>query len=296
MQLVQNTHIRATLKADHTRPAVFILKLSQILGNPKNAGIIAWSKDDESVVIKTREGLEEVLTQYFKKQRYESFLRHLKLFGFQRHHKAKGDTYEAIYTHPMFKRTQPQLRKLIRKPAKGKRHEETTQTCAIVQVEASPAKHDQDLCEEKSHSALDQIDCTEPTILTAPETPIITTHEETFDITVCPEELSQTDDQIFSHEASAMYECNNHIADLLEMTQAQYLAHEELGSRDNFSYFHSPLYEYRYYSSGSNGDYVLDAEVARRHPEGPVFAGHADQNPKAESLLIETSTTLQTTI
>lgn len=78
--------------SSNTRPALFILKLEQMLRDHTLQGIIAWTQDGAGVLINDRAQFEaEVLPAYFKKQRYESFLRQLKVFGFSRDHKDKED-------------------------------------------------------------------------------------------------------------------------------------------------------------------------------------------------------------
>jgi acyl-[acyl carrier protein]--UDP-N-acetylglucosamine O-acyltransferase len=90
---------------DALRPHLFIAKLAQMVNNQGNAKAICWTMDGEGVLINDKQCLKkEVLPAYFAKQKYESFLRHLNLFGFKRQFKNKTDHYEAIYKHPSFLR------------------------------------------------------------------------------------------------------------------------------------------------------------------------------------------------
>jgi hypothetical protein len=85
-----------------------------MLNNEANCPAIAWTDDLEGVRIQDKKMLEkDVLPNYFTKQLYESFLRHLKLYGFQRQVKLRTDSFEAVYVHPNFKKDQPEMMKFI---------------------------------------------------------------------------------------------------------------------------------------------------------------------------------------
>ena len=126
--------IRRARKAKNTScpsPVDFILKLAKMLSDHALEDIIAWTPDGSGVLIQNRKKAEaEALPKYFKRQLYESFLRHLNLYGFSRDPKKKNESHESIYRHPLFLRDSPELWHRICKGQKREINELKTENTA----------------------------------------------------------------------------------------------------------------------------------------------------------------------
>lgn len=70
--------------APNRRPA-FILKLWNMVNDPKNHEYIKWSDDGESFTIKCKDNFEKlVLPRYFRHSNYSSFVRQLNMYGWHK--------------------------------------------------------------------------------------------------------------------------------------------------------------------------------------------------------------------
>jgi hypothetical protein len=79
--------------APSRRPA-FILKLWNMVNDPKNQEYIKWSDDGESFTIQCKDNFEKlVLPRYFRHSNYSSFVRQLNMYGW---HKIQDVTSGAI--------------------------------------------------------------------------------------------------------------------------------------------------------------------------------------------------------
>ena len=59
-------------------------KLFNILQNKNNQSIINWDKEGKVVVIENKFKFSKLLEKYFKGQNYDSFIRQLNLYGFEK--------------------------------------------------------------------------------------------------------------------------------------------------------------------------------------------------------------------
>ncbi|CAD8084304.1 unnamed protein product [Paramecium sonneborni] len=100
----------------------FIIKLYDMLDEqsaPQFQTIIKWSNDGEYfIVLNPKEMETQILQQYFKHNHYQSFLRQLNMYEFQ---KARNSENHEIFTHPNFKKgNKKQLSQIKRNPIKQK--------------------------------------------------------------------------------------------------------------------------------------------------------------------------------
>ncbi|CAD8179871.1 unnamed protein product [Paramecium pentaurelia] len=100
----------------------FIIKLYDMLdeqSTPQFQTIIKWSDDGEYFIVMNPKEMEsQILPQYFKHNHYQSFLRQLNMYEFQ---KARNSENNEIFTHPNFKKgNKKQLSQIKRNPIKQK--------------------------------------------------------------------------------------------------------------------------------------------------------------------------------
>ncbi|CAK68032.1 unnamed protein product (macronuclear) [Paramecium tetraurelia] len=90
-----------------------------IKSTPQFQTIIKWSDDGEYlIVVNPKEMESQILPQYFKHNHYQSFLRQLNMYEFQ---KARNSENHEIFTHPNFKKgCKKQLSLIKRNPIKQK--------------------------------------------------------------------------------------------------------------------------------------------------------------------------------
>ncbi|EMC97345.1 hypothetical protein BAUCODRAFT_33067 [Baudoinia panamericana UAMH 10762] len=114
----------------------FVQKLSSFLDS-NNTDLIRWSDDGRSfIVLDEDEFARTLIPELFKHNNYASFVRQLNMYGFhktvnitdgslrQSEKARKGVKPPSMYSHPYFRRNQPELLWLIQKPvnkAGGKR-------------------------------------------------------------------------------------------------------------------------------------------------------------------------------
>lgn len=81
--------------------------------------VIAWQPGGESFrVFKPERFAAEIASDFFALRKYKSFLRQLNIYGFQRIHHGPN---KGGYCHPLFKRTQPDMCKLICRQGESQR-------------------------------------------------------------------------------------------------------------------------------------------------------------------------------
>ncbi|CEP01281.1 HSF-type DNA-binding domain-containing protein [Plasmodiophora brassicae] len=92
----------------------FLTALWDMVDSPENVNLISWSQEGRSFVVHDPNGLEELLPQYFKHNRFTSFIRQLNMYQFTR---IVTDNCKWEWMHEGFRRDAPELLQSIhRKP------------------------------------------------------------------------------------------------------------------------------------------------------------------------------------
>ena len=87
-------------KKTHGKPNKFLLRLFNMLNDPKHEETISWSESGSSFEIKNiPEFSASVLPQFFKHKNFSSFVRQLNMYDF---HKERDTGEVQIYAHPCF--------------------------------------------------------------------------------------------------------------------------------------------------------------------------------------------------
>ena len=140
-----------------------VQKLTDILKDTKTYGmIVAWNQEGTSFKILDKERFNrEVLPQYYKHSKYESFLRQMNLYGFKTVKRdSKMCTHE--FMHPLFQRDKPEQIWKIRRTYPRTSCDESPVPAVSLSVakpdtergrrEKRPIEIDQDLSEEPDQS------------------------------------------------------------------------------------------------------------------------------------------------
>lgn len=87
---------KRTASAGPSKRPVFVLKLWNILNDPKNHEYIQWTPDGQNFTIMSKENFENiVLPKYFKHKNYSSFVRQLNMYGWHKVQDAKSGTFNS---------------------------------------------------------------------------------------------------------------------------------------------------------------------------------------------------------
>ncbi|KAG7446058.1 uncharacterized protein BT62DRAFT_1006240 [Guyanagaster necrorhizus] len=104
--------LTSAFRSFNTKVPIFLQKLYKIVDSPETNEAISWSEDGESFIVYDQERLaRDHLPQWFKHNKYPSFVRQLNNYGFhkvinlqQGVMKASMDIEQSQYTHPCFQR------------------------------------------------------------------------------------------------------------------------------------------------------------------------------------------------
>lgn len=81
----------------------FILKLLDMLNTPDINGIISWSKEGNSFIIKDiRNFIETILPCFYKHNSMSNFIRQLNMYNFKKLKQKTSDPDELVYHNPLF--------------------------------------------------------------------------------------------------------------------------------------------------------------------------------------------------
>ena len=118
--------------------------------NMSDASVIRWSDDGTSLIIRDEAQLSRVLPQFFKSDKYESFVRQLRKYGFKKK-RSEGD-YK-VYQHESFVRDRPNLMVSIKKGKVQSGGDESRATSAVTsKVDGQPndISADASVCDTRS--------------------------------------------------------------------------------------------------------------------------------------------------
>lgn len=102
MLTVYNKISMEKLSKKSSKPNKFLLRLYNILEDPRHSNVISWSDSGTSFIISSVPELTEtVLPLHFKHKNFSSFVRQLNMYDF---HKERATNDVQIYTHPCFVR------------------------------------------------------------------------------------------------------------------------------------------------------------------------------------------------
>ena len=91
----------------------FLIKLNQILENPKFYDIIHWDNSGKYLIISNISKFSEIiLPLYYKHNNYSSFVRQLNIYDF---HKLKSENGKQVFQHRLFTRGKSNLIPLIKR-------------------------------------------------------------------------------------------------------------------------------------------------------------------------------------
>ncbi|KAK0206050.1 HSF-type DNA-binding-domain-containing protein [Desarmillaria ectypa] len=122
--------LTSTFCSLNSKAPIFLQKLYKIVDSPETNDAISWSDDGESLIVCDHERLaRDYLPQWFKHNKYPSFVRQLNNYGFhkvpnlqQGVMKASTDIEQSQYAHPYFRRGKEDQLILVRpiKQANGR--------------------------------------------------------------------------------------------------------------------------------------------------------------------------------
>lgn len=122
------------------RALPFILKLYKLLNDPEFRHVVTWGPRDQGLIILNKRNLErQVLRQTFRTRKYESFLRQLNAYGFQRTTIA-GRPNIKFYDHPLFLRDGHDMLHKIRREGEENTDEEVVNE-APIGLQTAPHQH-----------------------------------------------------------------------------------------------------------------------------------------------------------
>ncbi|OQR81481.1 HSF-type DNA-binding protein [Thraustotheca clavata] len=102
----------------------FLLQLFDIL-EEEESSVIKWADDGASLqILDPGRATREILPKYFSHNNFQSFQRQLNYFGFRKWTKTK--TYICTFSHPFFKKNEPDLLQYIKRKSVPKRTRTTT--------------------------------------------------------------------------------------------------------------------------------------------------------------------------
>ncbi|KDO30637.1 hypothetical protein SPRG_04538 [Saprolegnia parasitica CBS 223.65] len=97
----------------------FLLQLFDIL-EEEESSVIKWADDGASLqILDPGRATREILPKYFSHNNFQSFQRQLNYFGFRKWTKTK--TYICTFSHPFFKKNEPDLLQFIKRKSVPKR-------------------------------------------------------------------------------------------------------------------------------------------------------------------------------
>ncbi|KAK0191437.1 HSF-type DNA-binding-domain-containing protein [Armillaria mellea] len=120
--------LTSSFRSFNSKVPIFLQKLYKIVDSPETNDAISWSGDGESFIVYDHERLaRDYLPQWFKHNKYPSFVRQLNNYGF---HKvpnlqqgvmnASMDVEQSQYAHPYFQRDKEDQLILIRPTKQAK--------------------------------------------------------------------------------------------------------------------------------------------------------------------------------
>ncbi|RHY13154.1 hypothetical protein DYB30_004401 [Aphanomyces astaci] len=108
----------STATKQHDVPK-FLLQLFDIL-EAESSAVIKWADDGGSLqILDPVRATQEILPKYFSHNNFQSFQRQLNYFGFRKWTKTK--TYICTFSHPCFKKNEPDKLQLIKRKSVPKR-------------------------------------------------------------------------------------------------------------------------------------------------------------------------------
>ncbi|OQR89457.1 HSF-type DNA-binding protein [Achlya hypogyna] len=123
----------------------FLLQLFDIL-EEEESSVIKWADDGASLqILDPGRATREILPKYFSHNNFQSFQRQLNYFGFRKWTKTK--TYICTFSHPFFKKNEPDLLQFIKRKSVPKR----TRSIVVPQTELLPAAKEPIYFKRKLH-------------------------------------------------------------------------------------------------------------------------------------------------